>query len=322
MAGDRGDLTLVQQLPTQGLGTGGGLGSQGAVTLSGDGRHLFVVNAASHTVSTFALRRRGVELVSVVPSGGLMPTSVTEHHGLVYVLNAAGSGNVAGFRNDHGSLSPLGDGQRGLSANTGTAPGQVGFGGNGEWLVVTERATNRLSTWPVRRNGTLGALTVTPSAGITPFGFAFDGRDHLIVSEAFGGAPGGSAVSSYAFDERQPAQPVVLSASVATTQTAACWVAIGPDGKTAYVANAGHSSISTFLIARSGRIHLAQAAAGLNGINAGATDLVVSPNGRRLYALAPRAPQIVAYRTGRDGALERLGVGLGLPASSVGIAAD
>jgi len=37
-------------------------------------------------------------------------------------------------------------------------------------------------------------------AGSTSFGFAFDRRDHLIVSEAIA-----SAASSYRFDERGPA---------------------------------------------------------------------------------------------------------------------
>ena len=66
-----GALTLQARLATQGQGTGTGLGNQGAVTLSGNGRFLFVVNALSNSVSTFAVRRGGVELRSTVDSGGL-----------------------------------------------------------------------------------------------------------------------------------------------------------------------------------------------------------------------------------------------------------
>src|SRR5947208_1596413 len=40
-----GVLALQAHLPTGGQGSGAGLGSQGAVTLSGDGRFVFVVNA-------------------------------------------------------------------------------------------------------------------------------------------------------------------------------------------------------------------------------------------------------------------------------------
>ena len=42
--GRDGSLSLLTRLATQGQGTGTGLGNQGAVTLSGNGRYLFVVN--------------------------------------------------------------------------------------------------------------------------------------------------------------------------------------------------------------------------------------------------------------------------------------
>ena len=72
-----GAITLQARLATQGQGTGTGLGNQGAVTLSGNGRFLFVVNALSNSVSTFAIRRNGLELRSTVDSGGQRPISVT-----------------------------------------------------------------------------------------------------------------------------------------------------------------------------------------------------------------------------------------------------
>src|SRR5262245_9929398 len=43
-----GSLTGPRLYPTGGLGTGSGLGNQGAVLLSHDGRWLFVCNAGSH----------------------------------------------------------------------------------------------------------------------------------------------------------------------------------------------------------------------------------------------------------------------------------
>ena len=311
-----GDLALVARVPTQGQGTGAGLGSQGAVALSGDGRHAFVVNAASNTVSTFAIRATGLTLASVVDSGGLGPISVTEHDGVVYVLNASGAGNVAGFRNLNGDLRPLPNGTRGLSAAGGTGPAQVGFGADGDVLVVTEKNTSRITSFPVRRDRSLGPAVVTPSSGATPFGFAFDRRDNLIVSEA-----PGSAASSYHFDERSAA-PTLISASVPNTQAAACWVAVTPDGRFAYTANAGSSSVSSYRIARSGRIELVSAVAGSTGANAGALDLAVAADGRQLFALASRSLQIVSFRVGHDGSLTALGAGVGLPAGSAGLAAN
>ena len=312
---EHGRLEPMARVATGGQGSGAGLGSQGAVSLSGDGRFVFVVNAASHTVSTFSVRKRQISLVSVVDSGGLTPVSVAESDGLVYVLNAGGSGNVAGFRNLGGELHPLPDGRRGLSAAGGTNPAQVGFGADGDVLVVTEKATHRITGYAVRRDGTLGAPAATASAGPTPFGFAFDKRDHLIVSEA-----PGSALSSYRVDERSGGASVI-SASVPNTQAAACWVAVSPNGRLAFTGNAGTSNVSSYRVLRSGRLELLQAVAGSNGPNAGATDLAVSQDGRQLFALAPRAPQVVAYRIEADGRLSNLGT-IAVPAGSVGLAAD
>jgi hypothetical protein len=220
-----GPAVLRGSVPTGGQGTGAGLGSQGAVTLSHNGRWLFVVNAASNTVSTFEIRARGLELRSVADSGGLMPTSVTENDGLVYVLNAGGSGNVTGFRNGRGVLQPVAGAVGTLSANTGTAPAQVGFSDDGSVLVVTERATGRLTTFLVNEDGTLDYKTVSISSGAVPFGFAFTKRDVLIVSEA-----AGSTVSSYQFDDNS-AVPRLLTASLATTQGAACWCVAADRGR-------------------------------------------------------------------------------------------
>ena len=320
--GENGAATYLTRAATNGLGTGAGLGSQGAVALSRNGGYLFVVNAASNTVSTFAFSGAGVILTSVVDSGGLTPTSVTEHDGLVYVLNAGGSGNVAGFRNVKGMLTPVNDGSRPLSAAGGTAPAQVSFSSDGDVLVITERNTNRLTSYEVLPTGSLGTRVVTAAGGITPYGFAFTRRNRIVVSEAAGGAADGSTVSSYRFDERAPVAPVLVSRAVPTTQTAACWIAVTPDGRFAYSANAGSSSISSFSIARSGALTLLQGAAGLTGPNAGALDMAVSADGQQLHALAPRSLQIVSFTIGSDGSLAPLGGASGLPAGAAGLAAN
>jgi hypothetical protein len=78
-----GSLVQAGSYPTGGTGTGGGLGSQGAVTLDDSDRYLYAVNPGSATLSSFRVQRDGLELVDVVPSGGVMPTSVTVHGDLV-----------------------------------------------------------------------------------------------------------------------------------------------------------------------------------------------------------------------------------------------
>jgi 6-phosphogluconolactonase (cycloisomerase 2 family) len=311
-----GPATLLSRVTTQGIGTGSGLGSQGAVTLSRDGRYLFVVNAASNSVSTFALEGGRLVLKSVVDSGGTRPTSVTENDGLVYVLNAGGSVNITGFRNQRGQLASIVGAVGTLSAATGTGPAQVGFSDEGNVLVVTERNTNQLVSFRVKRDGTLQQKTVTPSAGAVPFGFAFTRRDYLIVSEA-----AGSTVSSYRFDERS-AVPQLVTPALSNTQGAACWIAVTPNGRLAFSANAATSSISSFKVARDGQLSLLAAQAGLTGANAGAVDMAVSPGGTQLHVFASRGLQIVSYTISSDGLLTPLGAAGGMPAGSAGLAAN
>ena len=319
-ASPSGALLLQSRLATNGQGTGGGLGNQGAVTLSGNGRFLFVVNALSNSISTFAIRRNGLELRSTTDSGGQQPISVTEHDGVVYVLNANGAGNVTGFRNHGGVLSPIAGSTQPLSASGGTGPAQVGFSPDGDVLLVTEKATNKLASYRVRHDGRIDAPVVTASSGTTPFGFAFDHRGHALVSEAFGGAAGASSVTSYGFSEGSPARPVPISASVADTQSAACWVVATPNGRYAYVTNTGSGTVSSYSIQRSGQIALRQAAAATAG--AGPIDAAVSPDGRGLFVLNAGSHSITSFAIGHDGTLSAIGGASGLPAGSTGLAAN
>jgi len=315
-----GALTLEARLATQGQGTGTGLGNQGAVTLSGNGRFVFVVNALSNSVSTFAVRRNGLELRSTADSGGQRPISVTEHDGVVYVLNAEGAGNVTGFRNVAGTLQPLSGSTQPLSAASGTGSAQVGFGPDGDVLLVTEKATNKLTSYRVRRDGRIDAPVVTASAGVTPFGFAFDRRGNALVSEAFGGAANASAVSSYGFADWGAAKPMVISASVATTQTAACWVVVTPNGRYAYVTNTASGTISSYKVQKSGQLALAQGIAATSG--AGPIDAAIAADGRGLFVLNAGSNSITSFAIDRDGSLTAAGSVTGLPAGSNGLAAN
>src|SRR3954447_27023812 len=61
-----GALVPAASYPTGGLGTGAGLGSQGAVVFSDDGRRLLAVNAGSDSVSLFAVHGHLLRLESTV----------------------------------------------------------------------------------------------------------------------------------------------------------------------------------------------------------------------------------------------------------------
>lgn len=299
-----GPATLLSSVATNGQGTGSGLGSQGAVTLSTNGRYLFVVNAGSNSVSTFKLSDGGLVLVSTVDSGGTRPISVAESGGVVYVLNAPPTdiGNtLVGFRNEGGVLRPLAEGARALA--DASAPAQVGFDADGEVLVVSQKNATQLVSYRVRGNGTLAAgAEVTPSPGAVPFGFGITKRNVLVVSEA-----GTSSASSYRIGDKGTPMLRLVTPALSNGQGAACWIAVTPNGRFAYSANAATSNVSAYGIDRAGRLTLLQAQAGFTSNN-GALDMAVTPDGRQLHVFASRAPQqIVSFTIRSDGSLNKIG---------------
>jgi 6-phosphogluconolactonase len=316
--GADGTLGTPTEIATGGAGTGGGLGNQGG--LASWGRFLFVVNAGSNDVSVFVRRDGGdLTLTDRQPSQGELPISVTVHGRLVYVLNAGGDGNIAGFwLRENGTLHPLPHSVRPLSSSA-AGPAQVGFSPDGRFLVVTEKANNVISLYRVRAGGTTFGPEAVPSSGETPFGFAFDRGGVLLVSEAFGGAADASALSSYRLGGHQGLHPI--SRSVGTTETAACWVAVTPDGRFAYVTNTGSASVSGYRVGWRGGLTLLDPD-GVTGVTGDTPiDLAFAEEGRLLFTLNSGSHSISGFGVGRDGSLRPAGTAADLPPSANGMVA-
>ena len=313
-----GQLVAAGRVATGGKGTGAGLGNQSGVVLSRNERWLLTVNAGSNSISLFEVRPRGLRLADVVASGGVSPISVTEHRGIVYVLHG-GSETIAGFTIERGRLTAIPGSVRGLSG-TGVGPAQITFSRDGDHLLVTEKATNQLVTFGVDRDGVAGPPNVQAASGVTPFGFAFGKRDQVFVSEAFGGAAGGAATSSYRVE--RDGTLTAISPSVATRNTAACWAVVTPDGRYVYVTNAGSGVISGYRIDFDGALTLldADGRTGVTGEGSTPLDMVVTDNGRFLYVLNGGSHTIGAFRVERDGGLTRMPVSAAVPASANGLA--
>lgn len=311
-----GSLTPAGSYATGGTGTGAGLGNQGGIILDGNGNRLAVVNAGSNDVSLFSVSSDGsLSLTDRISSGGTTPISVTFSQNLLYVLNAGGSGNIAGFQiSPAGDLSPIAGSIKPLSTSS-SGPAEISFAPGGKSLVVTEKATSRIITYAVDQNGVAGAPVQTASSGSTPFGFSFTNTGTLIVSEAVA-----SAVSSYAGPINGTWTPI--SASVADTEAAACWIVVTNDGRFAYTTNAGTGTISGYAL-QQGALTLLDASGVTGNIGAGSgpSDMAVSRDSRFLFALAGGANQIAAFSVGADGSLAPLTGFSGLPAGSNGLAA-
>ncbi len=309
-----GSLTAAGSYSTGGTGTGAGLGNQGGLVL--EGNWLAVVNAGSNDVSLFTVNGDGsLSLADRISSGGTMPISVTISGNLLYALNAGGSGNISGFSIAfNGYLSAIAGSTRPLSSSA-AGPAQVEFAPGGQWLVVTEKATNKISTYPVGPNGAAGAGVATNSSGATPFGFGFTNSGFLVVSEAFG------AVSSY--DAEGDGTWDAVSPSVLDTEAAPCWIVVTNSGRYAYTTNAGSGTISGYAINQGGLTLLdADGVTGNIGAGSGPSDMALSRDSKYLYSRAANPNRIVVFSIEADGSLTSLSGGAtGLPAGWNGLAA-
>ena len=315
-----GSLTASGTVATGGLGTGSGLGSQGALVFGRDGRSLYTVNAGSDDISVFRVQHATLTLVQRVPAGGDRPISLTTHADRLVVLNAGGAGSIVGFQIGAGGLlRPAANATRALS-QAGAGPAQVQFNADGDLLAVTEKATNRIDLFRVADDGTLSEGTSYPAAGQTPFGFAFDRDNHLIVSEAFGGAAGAGTVSSYAVDTDGTLE--VVTGALPNQQSAPCWVALSKNERYAYVTNTGSGTVSAYRIGDDGTLQSLQpdGVAATTGMGSAPADIAISRNGRFVYVRNGGTGTLAGFSIAPDGTLVALGAAGALPSGAAGLA--
>ncbi|MFI5192852.1 MAG: lactonase family protein [Chitinophagales bacterium] len=314
--GHDGSLSLQGSTASGGIGTGAGLGSQGALVLSEDHEWLFAVNAGSNSVSSFKVHDDGsLTLAHTENSKGKMPVSVSVHRNLLYVLNF-GSDNIHGFRvGEKGMLTHIEGSTKPLSG-TGVVPPQISFTPNGNWLMVTEKATNVISSFKVKNDGSVWPDVVTASTGQTPFGFNFGRDDFMIVSNAAGGAAGAGSATSYRIGGN--GVPHEINGAIPNDQGAPCWVATTKYGRFAFVSNTGSNTISSYYVAPEGYLYLVSKAA-VTTDNSPA-DIVVASNNYNVYGLNVKSGTIGEYHRKFLGGLELIGSVSGLPAAVTGLA--
>jgi 6-phosphogluconolactonase len=295
------------------------LASQGAIQFTPDRRFLLAVNAGSNTVASFRVDSEGaLERVDVESSGGLQPNAIAALNGLAYVNNVGGPedgyhGHISGFIiGADGALTPLSGSMRDLSDATAQASA-LSFSPDGDWLVVSELVTDRITVFPVNADGTLGDATVNESSGAGPFGSVFLAGGQLIVTEAqVPGVPG--SVSSYSVGSTGELTPI--SASISNGQGATCWTMLSPDGRRLYTSNTATGTVSYYAVGTDGTLTLQlSAASSLEGPSSGPIDGGVSEDGKYLYVLDSGIGAITALRINDDGSLTKIQTvtGGGLP---------
>lgn len=342
---DDGSLTpMAAGYPTGGIGTGKGLGEQGALAYDRENGRILSVNAGDHSFSVLPVKLDGSlgEPLKVPASdfpasaaSMLGPKSITFHGNLVYVLyegDATHPSMIAGWKLGGAPLSaaPIADSAQPLSSDSISAdPAQIEFSPDGQVLIVTEKQ-NGNGTSIVAGPGAIDGFTVNaaglaikkgfyPTAKLgddfqkVPFGFEIMG-DYLIVSEA---GSQGTGSYTYAGGVIKP----VANGQFLPTDPAPCWVTFS--GNHAYVTNARGPNISGFdvgpdgalssitpiansIVATTGEVIPPAMAGGMPTFH-GPTDEFVSIDGRYLYALNSAVPSIGIFEVLPGGQLDRVG---------------
>jgi 6-phosphogluconolactonase len=317
-----GTLAIKGTYSTGGQGSGLGtadpfdaLGSQNSLLLSQDRHWLFAVDAGSNQVSVLRIDGDRLVLTDVVPSGGSYPASFAQRGDVLEVLNAGEGGNITGFRiGFDGHLQPIPGSTRLLHAvtpyvgsqpNSFYSPTQVQFTPDGEWLVVAIKnlaAFGTIQTFSVSRDGAVAQKpAITTDLDPLPFGFMFDRRGHLLVTEA-----DTASMTSYDIEENGTVKPI--SALVKTGQIATCWV----DGTDHYLytSNTNANTLSSFALGKDGSLSLLEPSgvAADMGANHEPADVKVSGDQQFLYVGNTGAGTVATFRINpSNGQLTALG---------------
>ncbi|MEO6693872.1 MAG: beta-propeller fold lactonase family protein [Ignavibacteria bacterium] len=311
---NNGTLTLQSTVSSGGIGSGGGLGNQGAIAINKNEKWLFAVNAGSNSISSFRISNSGnLSLAHTISTGGVRPVSVTIRNRFLYVVNA-GSDNISGFLvSNGGSMGAIPGSVQSLSA-AGAGAAQISFSPNGSYLYVTEKATNKITAFPVNNNGAAGPGSPMASTGQTPFGFDIARDRYMIVSNAAGGAAGQSSATSYSGINNGNLDDV--NGAVQNNQAAACWVATTKHGRFAYVTNTASDNISSYYIGFTGGLYVIHEA-----IVAGdaPTEIIVADDNIYVYVLNSAAHSISTYKRTLLGGLTLIETITGLPNAATGM---
>jgi 6-phosphogluconolactonase (cycloisomerase 2 family) len=183
---------------------------------------------------------------------------------------------------------------------------------DGHWLVVIEKASNSIDVFPLQRDGTLGPVVANKSVTPGVFSTVFTPSGQLLVSEDQPGGTDVSSISSYTIGGNGTLTPVTQS--LHTVGDGNCWNAITPNGKFAYVDNAGTFTVAGFSVAPNG-VLTPIAGTILSTLPNGANnlDMTISGDGKYLFNLQSGAGAIGVFTINSNGTLNQLGDIEGLP---------
>ncbi|QKN79847.1 beta-propeller fold lactonase family protein [Scandinavium goeteborgense] len=349
-----GQLIEMSRLPTMGKGTAGykhltgqqsapdSIVSSGALTISGDNKYLFVVNAGDNSVSSFRIDKNGeLEFINDVSTGenGVSNTlSYNDKNQMLYVGHSLGPNHIKVFNVKNGHLTLI----KGThTVNTGNARDriltqvQIDPSGNfllanavydkrpekknGKFELTPSNAVdeNGLAVFPILQNGDLGQPEFFDAGGESPFGLKFiEGRDGIFVN-TLDSDPGKAVLNK--LDANGDVE--ILSSAVAPVsgqgkeKVGTCWISYSTDGKVAFVTGYDSGQVVSFRISDE-HISLSKSEMGIlkpsdlsndsAAVNTGSPIGSWSSSNGYFYQLYPAAAKLVAYKMSDD-ELKRVG---------------
>jgi 6-phosphogluconolactonase len=236
-----------------------------ALAISQDSRFLYVANSGSDSVTVFSIGTAGV-LTRVpqttgnsnpVAAGGSAPIAVTTSSPgrFLYVANST-SNTVTAFQIETSGLltqvPPAGPGTNPISVS-GTGPTALAMSSNGQFLYVTNGASNTVTAFHVEPSGLLTLVPPTgpnpnpaPTGGATPNGIAVAPNGSFLYIANGEGNVSAFAIGGNGLLTLVPASGTALNPTPAGSSPAA--VTISQDGQFLYVANRGGGSVSAYTI--------------------------------------------------------------------------
>ena len=178
---------------------------------------------------------------------------------------------------------------------------------NGKFLYAMESFGDSVSPFAIAADGSLTPIACSASdcsTGPDPTGGAVspDGRFLYVTNATNPGFSPGS-VSPFAIAADGSLTPIACSSSDCTTGSSPRGVAMSPNGRFLYVANALSDTVSPFAIAADGSLTPIACSGSDCGTGSFPTALTVSPNGRFLYAVNGNPGTVSPFAIGSDGSL-------------------
>ncbi len=229
--------------------------------------------------------------LSACKTGDSTPSSGT---GALFVTTR-GDPSVSAFSIDLGTgkLSAAG-----IGVATGNTPSAMILAPSGNALFVANSASNDISAYTVKSDGTLTPAGGTQPAGTTPVSMAMDSAGHFLFVANQGTQidPASGAISVFSIQDATLTQvsgsPFPSAAPLASSGTGPAAVAVTPDGKFLYVANQFDATVTKYSAdATSGTL-----TQGLSvPVGTAPSALAITPDGGFLYVANSGSSNVSAF---------------------------